>query len=152
MSDDGLQTARAIARIMDDAVRIPGTNIRVGLDAVLGLLPGLGDVSGTVFGGYLVLLAARSGAGGPVIGRMLLNLGVDTALGAVPLLGDIVDIGWKANRRNLALLERAMTQPEAARRSSVAVLAGAVAGIAALAFAGVALTVWAIAALVRSIG
>lgn len=146
-----LERARAIARIMDNAVRIPGTGIRVGLDALLGLFPGLGDVSGAVFGGYIVLLAARLGVSPVVVSRMLLNLGLDMATGAVPLLGDLVDVAWKANTRNLALLERAIEAPAATRQRSVAVIAGAVAALVALAVGGAALTVWALLKLIGAL-
>lgn len=151
MTGERLASARAIARLLDDAVPIPGTNVRVGLDALLGLLPGVGDVTGLVFGGYLVMLAARAGAPGSVVARMIVNLALDTAIGAVPLLGDVADIAWKANRRNLALLERALAQPERERRRSALVLGGALAGLATLAAAGAALAVWGLAQLVRAI-
>lgn len=146
-----LERARAIARIMDNAVRIPGTNIRVGLDALLGLFPGLGDVSGAVFGGYIVVLAARLGVSPVVVSRMLLNLGLDMATGAVPLLGDLVDVAWKANSRNLALLERAIETPSATRKSSVAVIAGAVAALGVLAVGGAVVTVWAVVKLIGAL-
>lgn len=146
-----LERARAIARMMDNAVRIPGTNIRVGLDALLGLFPGLGDVSGAVFGGYIVLLAARLGVSPVVVSRMLLNLGLDMATGAVPLLGDLVDVAWKANTRNLALLERAIETPAATRKRSVAVIAGAVAALGALAVGGAVVTVWALVKLIGAL-
>ena len=118
LADRDIARARAVARTLDNAVGIPGTGIRVGLDPVLGLIPGLGDVVGGALAGYLILLAARYGAPRSVLLRMASNLAIDSLLGSVPLLGDLFDVGWKANVRNLTLLEDYFGQPAAARRSS----------------------------------
>ncbi len=132
---------RALARILDSAVRVPGTNIRFGLDALIGLIPGVGDVSGAAMAGYIVLTAARLGVPKTVIGRMVLNVGVDTVVGAIPLLGDLFDVGFRANLRNTALLDRYLAEPEVAKRSSRWVVVAAVTGIVLLALVGIALTV-----------
>jgi hypothetical protein len=133
-----------IAWILDDLVRVPGTSRRIGLDPVLGLLPGGGDIAGGALSAYVVVAAARLGAPSSVILRMGWNIVIDTVLGAVPLLGDLFDAAWKANRRNVALLERYMEQPASARRSSRLVLAGVLAGIAVTVLGMAALTVLAI--------
>ena len=140
-SADPLARARALARLLDSAAGVPGTGIRFGLDPVLGLIPGLGDVAGAALSGYVVLLGARLGAPRAVVARMVLNVGIDAVVGAVPVLGDLFDVAWKANTRNLALLDRALERPAAARASSAAVVAGAVAALALIAAAGVALAV-----------
>jgi hypothetical protein len=85
---------------------VPGTRIRFGLDAVIGLIPGVGDLSTPVFAGMILLQAVRMRLPIVVQARMVLNAALDMLLGLVPILGDLVDIGWKANLRNLALLER----------------------------------------------
>ena len=92
--------------IIHALVRIPGTRIRVGLDSMLGLVPGIGDLLALVPAGYIVAQAARMGATPSLLVRMGANIGLDAAIGAVPLIGDIFDIGWKANRRNVGLLRR----------------------------------------------
>ena len=112
---------------------IPGTGIRFGLDPLLGLIPGLGDVAGAAMGGYLVLLAGSLGAPTPDVLRMLSNVGIDAVVGAIPVIGDAFDFGWKANSRNLALLERFVAAPAATHAASRAVMIGIVAGMAALA-------------------
>ena len=84
----------------------PGTSIRFGLDAIVGLIPGLGDISTPVFAALLLLQAVRMRLPLVVQARMVLNAAIDMLVGLVPILGDLVDIGWKANLRNLALLER----------------------------------------------
>jgi hypothetical protein len=123
-------------------VRVPGTSRRFGLDPVLGLLPGGGDIAGGALSAYILIAAARLGAPSSVILRMGWNIVVDTVLGAVPLVGDLFDASWKANRRNVALLESYMAQPGSARRSSRIVLAGVLVGIAATIIAVAALTIF----------
>ena len=105
-------------RLLDEAIRIPGTNIRIGLDALLGLLPGGGDVAGGLLSGLIILQAARDGAPATVLGRMLGNVALDVVAGAVPLLGDIFDVAWRANSRNIRLLQSWRERPVSTKRSS----------------------------------
>lgn len=114
--------AREFARIMDSAFRVPGTRFRFGLDPVLGLVPGLGDAIGGGFGFYLLVQAYRAGAPPVVMIRMFANIAADLLLGAIPLLGDLFDAGFKANLRNLALLERYQADPERTRGRSFLLL------------------------------
>lgn len=102
---DPATRARSIARLLDTAFRIPGTNIRFGLDGILGLVPGVGDVAGAALSGYVILTAARAGAPNTLLARMLANVGLDALVGAVPLLGDLFDVAFRANVRNAALLD-----------------------------------------------
>lgn len=127
-----LARVRRFARLLDAAVGIPGTRVRFGLDALLGLVPGAGDVAGAALAALVVLAGVRLGAPWPVLGRMVLNLLVDAALGLVPLLGDLADVGWKANLRNVDLLEAHVRAPDPTRRRSVLTLAGVGAGLAGL--------------------
>jgi hypothetical protein len=133
MTDDPLARARALTRLLDSAARVPGTSMRFGLDPVLGLVPGLGDVAGAALSGYVVLLASRLGAPTTVIVRMLGNVVIDTVGGTVPVIGDLFDAGWKANTRNLTLLERHLGRPESTKRASRAVVWGTVAALLLLA-------------------
>lgn len=133
--------ARVLARALDSAVRIPGTNIRFGLDALLGLVPGFGDVAGAALGGYLVMLGSRLGAPRPVLARMVLNVALDTLAGVVPVVGDMFDVAWKANTRNMALLERYIEKPAATRKSSSVVLFAIIGALALLAGGGIMLAV-----------
>lgn len=135
---------RALARVLDSAVRIPGTRITLGLDALVGLVPGVGDLAGAAMSGYIVLAAARLGVPPSVLARMLLNLGVDTLVGSVPLLGDLFDVGFRANTRNAALMELHVAAPVQAKRSSRLAVAAVVAGVVVLAAVGIGLTVLAV--------
>jgi hypothetical protein len=144
--------ARALARALDSAVRIPGTNMRFGLDAVLGLVPGLGDVAGAAMGSYLVLLGSRLGAPKPVLARMVLNVALDTLAGVVPVAGDLFDVAWKANMRNMALLDRYMERPTATRKSSALFLLAIIAALALLAVGGIVLAIVVIRWLIGALG
>lgn len=90
----------------DAGIRIPGTRITIGLDPLIGLVPGLGDLIGAGVALWVVLEAADLGASGFVLLRMLLNVAIDTLGGALPVAGDIFDALWKANLKNVRLLER----------------------------------------------
>lgn len=134
-----LARVRSLSRLLDSAVRVPGTRFRLGLDALLGLVPGVGDVAGAMASGYIVVAAARLGAPPVVLARMLLNAAIDAVVGAVPLLGDLFDFGWRANSRNVALLERHLADPRGARGASRSVVLGVLAGLAVLLVVGVVL-------------
>lgn len=95
-----------LARWMDTKFRVPGTDFRFGLDGLLGLIPGVGDLSTFAISGYLVLLMARNGASGYVLARMILNIVVDAALGAIPIVGDLFDFVNKANVKNMRLMQQ----------------------------------------------
>ena len=123
---DRLERLRRLGYLLDNSIPIPGTRYRVGLEALVGLVPGLGDLVGGGFSAWIVLQAARLGAPPALLTRMGWNLLVDTAVGAIPLLGDLFDAGYKANLRNLALLDEHLRAPAGSRRASrrfVAVLA-----------------------------
>ena len=106
-----LETLRRWAVLLDSQFRVPGTNIRFGLEAIIGLVPGLGDVASPLYTGALLVEGLRRRLPAVVQARMVLNAAIDMMIGLVPLLGDLVDIAWKANLRNLALLERHAARP-----------------------------------------
>ena len=95
-----------LAEILDSNWRIPGTSIRFGVDAVVGLLPGLGDAASGLVSAYIVMKAREHGAGKALIARMFGNVLLDTVVGSVPILGSIFDVYFKANNRNIGLLRR----------------------------------------------
>lgn len=148
---DPLARARALARLLDAAVRVPGTGIRFGADAVIGLIPGLGDIGGAALAGYLVILAQRLGVPRAVVLRMLANVAVDTLGGTVPLIGDLFDVAFKSNLRNVALLERALERPAATTRTSRLMVAATIIGLALLVAGGLVITVLAIRAIAGAV-
>jgi Domain of unknown function (DUF4112) len=102
----GLEAMRRWARIFDSAFRIPGTQITFGIDPLLGLFPGIGDLASPVFSLFLLWHGARLRVPKVVLARMVLNSLIDAGVGAIPVLGDLFDFAWKANGWNLALLEK----------------------------------------------
>jgi hypothetical protein len=131
-----LQRLRTIARVMDDAVRVPGTNFRVGLDALLGLVPGLGDVAGGLTTAYTIVAAQKLGAPRIVLLRMFWNVLIDTVVGSIPFLGDVFDAAYRANRRNVQLLESYMTAPTRTQRASKAFLVAVIVALVLVVGAG----------------
>ncbi|MEO7306675.1 MAG: DUF4112 domain-containing protein [Ferruginibacter sp.] len=94
----------SLAKLMDSQFTIPGTNIRFGLDAIIGLVPGAGDFATFLISGYMVIVLAKNGASGFVLARMTLNILIDALIGSIPILGDVFDVAFKANQRNVKLM------------------------------------------------
>lgn len=151
--DDRLAALSSLAHLLDRAFRVPGTSWRFGLDSIIGLVPGAGDVLGSLAGTYSLWTARQLGAPASIQMRMLLNLAIDAVVGAVPLAGDLFDFAFKAHSRNLALLERWLATPHTTRRSSSFVLIFAVLVLLAIVGGAVWLAIvsvsW-LAALLRS--
>jgi C4-dicarboxylate transporter len=99
-----LDRLERFARLMDTAVRIPGTGIRVGLDSVIGLVPGIGDAVSAVFATWIVAEAARLGVPKRKLARMMGNVLIDAGIGAIPIAGDLFDVAFRANSRNFEIL------------------------------------------------
>jgi hypothetical protein len=104
-----------IANLLDTAFVIPGTNIRIGLDPLIGLLPVAGDTVTTLLSCYIVFESHRAGLPKSALVRMAANIAIDAVISAVPVLGDIGDVFWRANRRNLAIFDDYLAR----RRSGV---------------------------------
>lgn len=107
-----LDRIRALSRLLDDAISIPGTGYSFGLDPIIGLLPAGGDVMGTLLSAYIVLEAARFRLSAPTLTRMIFNIVLEMIVGTVPLIGDLFDLGWKANAKNVRLIEAHLQHPQ----------------------------------------
>lgn len=114
----------AVTRVLDDAVAVPGTGQRVGLDAVIGLIPAVGDLASAAVGGWIILEATRFRLPRIVVARMVVNTLADLAIGAIPILGDAFDVVYRSNRRNLELFRRHAADPSADTTAHRAFLAG----------------------------
>jgi len=100
-----------LAHILDDWFRIPGTSVRFGIDGIIGLVPGLGDILTGLASCIIVIAAWFRGVPYVTLARMVVNLAIDVLVGAIPIFGDAFDIAWKANRRNYDLMTRHLRQP-----------------------------------------
>lgn len=121
---DTRQRLQKLAWWLDSSIPIPGTRFRIGLDGLIGLLPGVGDAIGALLSSYLLAEAARLNVPRTVILQMGVNVLIDTLVGMVPILGDFFDLAWKANRRNIRLLERYAENPSAVTTSSRLIVLG----------------------------
>ncbi len=101
-----LNRIRKLSRLMDTAIRIPGTSFRIGLDPIIGLIPGAGDMISTAFSAYIIYLATHLDIPSKDLRKMLFNIGLEAVAGTVPLVGDFFDAYYKSNIRNLAILEQ----------------------------------------------
>ena len=101
-----------LAWLMDNSFRIPGTQMRFGLDGLIGLIPGLGDAVGAIISSHILTQAAQMGAPKSLLLKMAFNIGLDAVLGIIPVVGDVSDFIWKANQRNVQLLNDYVEEPQ----------------------------------------
>ena len=144
--DPRLKRLERLSHLLDDSIRIPLIGYRIGWDAIIGLIPGIGDVAGLLLSAYVVLEAARFRVPKATLARMVANVGIEGLVGLVPVLGDVFDATFKANLRNLDLLhehvgvERRALPAERRSRAGVVAVVGvalaAVVGVIALVIAG----------------
>lgn len=146
-----LRRLRALGRLLDDSIPIPGTRRRIGVDALIGLVPGVGDGAGALLSTYIVVQAARLGVGRSTLLRMAGNVALEALVGVIPVFGDLFDAGWKANLRNLALLQAHLDRPETVGRASRRWVIATVAGLLLVLLALGGLTVWVGALLLRAL-
>jgi hypothetical protein len=137
-----LAALRKWSVLLDSAFRVPGTNLTFGLDPILGLIPGLGDLTAPLFAALLLLHAVRLRIPRIVQLRMLINAAIDLAVGVIPFIGDLFDFGWKANVRNLALLERYARPGTEASRSDWLFVLGVIAVLVGVAVIPLLFAAW----------
>jgi hypothetical protein len=150
-SPGSLTRLRTLSHLLDDSLRVPGTGFRFGLDALIGLVPGVGDATGAALSAYLLVEAGRLGAPKATLLRMAGNVALEAVVGAVPFVGDLFDAGWKANLRNLRLLEAHLANPLATERASRGMLLGVVAGVTLLLVGSAVLAGWLLVSLGRAL-
>lgn len=122
VEEEGVRPAREqlrwLAWLLDSSIPVPGTSFTIGLDALIGLVPVLGDLVGVLLSSYIMSEAARLGAPRPLLWRMAFNVGVEGVVGIIPFAGDVFDAAWKANQKNVRLLDAWLDRPDQARRSN----------------------------------
>ena len=135
-------TAEFLAKILDTTIKIPGTPFYVGLDPLLGLIPGIGDMIANLIGTVILILAARLRVPQIVIARMSLNLLINGTVGAVPILGDLFSIWFRSHARNAELLRRAATQPYRETQQARLYVVGIIGGTVVLLMLAIAAVLW----------
>lgn len=143
-----IKRLRQISHLLDNAIPIPGSKARIGLDPILGLLPGGGDVFTGLLSVYIVFEGARMGVPAATLGRMGTNILIDVLTGTVPVLGDLFDVTWKANSQNVALLEKHMAEPVPSRAADKLWAIVVLALLVALVIGMASLSVWLLAQVV----
>ncbi len=139
-----LQRLRSLAHLLDNAIPIPGTPYRVGIDPIVGLLPGGGDLVMAAFSVYIVWESARLGLPRSTVTRMVSNLVLDTVVGSVPVAGDLFDVTWKANSKNVRLLEAHIDSPQYQKKAHIGFVLLLLFGFLALVIGIAALSVFVI--------
>ena len=147
-----MRNVQALARLLDSSIAIPGTRFRIGLDPLIGLIPGVGDFAGVLLSTSILLSAARLGVPAPTLVRMAANVGLEALVGTVPLVGDLFDAGWKANVRNVRLIESHLADAGRSRESDRRWLIGTAAGLGAGLLALVAGAAWLTVQLLQALG
>ena len=143
----------ALAWLMDNSIPIPGTGgRRVGLDAIIGFVPGLGDLVSSGATLFVIVRAAGHGLPRITVVRMLLNLGLDLVVGAIPVLGDAFDLWFKANQRNVELFQRHAFASGATTGGDWTFVVGVLAAGVAIIVGGIALAIWLLAQLLGAFG
>ncbi len=146
-----LVALRRFAYLMDQAFPVPGTKIRIGLDAVLGLIPGIGDVMGAVLSTWIIAGALRHRVPARVILRMVFNIAIDLIFGAIPVAGDVFDFLYEENMKNMRLLEKHRDRTRPPRRTSeIALILGLI--VAFLVLLALTLVVLVVAGIIWLIG
>ena len=131
-ADQIRKNLQQLAWLLDSSIPVPGTRLTVGVDALIGLFPLIGDLIGVAFSSYILSQAARLGAPRSVLSRMAFNIALEGVVGIIPLAGDVFDAAFKANQRNVQLLDAWLDQPKRTERSSRAFTALLISALVAL--------------------
>ena len=137
-----VEVADILGKVLDTTVRIPGTSLSIGLDPLIGLIPGIGDALANLIGAVILGIAARLRLPRIVLARMSLNLLINGTIGAVPIIGDLFSVWFQSNMRNAALLRAAATRPERETRPDWFYVGGIIGGTVVLMMLAIAGVVW----------
>ena len=122
-NEEKLLRLKLLSERLDELTKIPGTNQKIGIDAIIGLIPILGDLIGAVFSTYIMYSGIKMGVSSKVVTKMAANIGIEFIIGSFPIIGDIFDILWKANKRNVELIEEATIENQENYRLNYLIIA-----------------------------
>lgn len=147
-----IRRLRWLSRMLDNAIAIPGTKYRIGLDPILGLLPAGGDIATAFLSGYMVWEAAQLGLPQEKLGEMVTNIVLDSLAGTVPVLGDLFDVTWKANAKNMQLIEAHLQLPSSSRKVNQGFVILILIGLLLMAIAISIASIWIIRLVFQALG
>ena len=107
LNEEKLLRLKLLSERLDNSIKIPGTNQKIGIDAIIGIIPILGDFIGAIFSTYILYSGIKMGVSSKIVKKMATNIAIEFIIGSIPIIGDIFDALWKANKRNVELIEEA---------------------------------------------
>ena len=107
LNEEKLLRLKLLSERLDNSIKIPGTNQKIGIDAIVGIIPILGDFIGAIFSTYILYSGIKMGVSSKIVKKMATNIAIEFIIGSIPIIGDIFDALWKANKRNVELIEEA---------------------------------------------
>ncbi|HEY9645154.1 MAG TPA: DUF4112 domain-containing protein [Chroococcidiopsis sp.] len=146
-----LERLRKLSRLLDEAIAIPGTDYRVGLDPLIGLVPGGGDTIGLILSSIIVIESARLGASKSALTVMVFNIVLETVVGTLPVVGDVFDVAWKSNVRNMRLLEKHVQTPQVSQRQNLWFVIGLLVALVVVFVGSMAIAFWLVSWIVASL-
>ena len=132
LNEEKLLRLKLLSERLDNSIKIPGTNQKIGIDAIIGLIPILGDFIGVIFSTYIMYSGIKMGVSSKIVTKMATNIAIEFILGSIPIIGDIFDALWKANKRNVELIEEVTIENQENHRLNYLIMASLIILILAL--------------------
>ena len=123
LNEEKLLRLKLLSERLDDSIKIPGTNQKIGIDAIIGIIPILGDFIGAIFSTYILYSGIKMGVSSKIVKKMAINIAIEFIIGSIPIIGDIFDALWKANKRNVELIEEATLENQEKYRLNYLIMA-----------------------------
>jgi hypothetical protein len=123
LNEEKLLRLKLLSERLDDSIKIPGTNQKIGIDAIVGIIPILGDFIGVIFSTYIMYSGIKMGVSSKIVKKMAANIAIEFVIGSIPIIGDIFDALWKANKRNVELIEEATIENQENYRLNYLIMA-----------------------------
>jgi len=123
LNEEKLLRLKLLSERLDDSIKIPGTNQKIGIDAIVGIIPILGDFIGIIFSTYIMYSGIKMGVSSKIVKKMATNIAIDLIIGLIPIIGDVFDALWKANKRNVELIEEATIENQENYRLNYLIMA-----------------------------
>jgi hypothetical protein len=123
LNEEKLLRLKLLSERLDDSIKIPGTNQKIGIDAIVGIIPILGDFIGIIFSTYIMYSGIKMGVSSKIVKKMATNIAIDLIIGLIPIIGDVFDALWKANKRNVELIEKATIENQENYRLNYLIMA-----------------------------